>query len=60
MTQTDCLHYVKPINDVSMSIMITKEMYPEASYRKEAVDVKLDELTEERKLELLEKFSLYL
>lgn len=56
MTQTDCLHYVKPMNGISMSIMITKDMYPEATFRKEAVNVKLDELTEERKLELLENF----
>jgi len=57
MTQTDCLHFVKPLGKVSRSIMITKDMYPEASFRKESVDKQLDELSEKRKLESLEEFS---
>lgn len=64
MTQTDCLHYVKPITDyvkpitdVSYSIMITKDLYPESSFRKESLDRPLLELSEERKLELLLIFN---
>lgn len=60
MTQTDCLHFVKPMDKASMSIMITKDMYPEASFRKEALDVKLEELSEERKLELLIDFKIHI
>ena len=56
MTQTDCMHYVKPITDLSYSIMITKDLYPEASFRKETLDKKLNELSEERKKEILSKF----
>ena len=57
MTQTDCLHFVKPIGNISRSIMITKDMYPESSFRKEALDVKLNELTYQRKLEILKEFA---
>ena len=53
MTQTDCLHYVKPISPVSYSVMITKDLYPEAVFRKESLDRKLNELTIERKTEIL-------
>lgn len=53
MTQTDCLHYVKPLNEVSCSIMITKDLYPEAEFRKESLDRKLEELSEIRKIEIL-------
>ena len=56
MTQTDCMHYVKPITDLSYSIMITKDLYPEASFRKENLDKKLNELSEGRKREILSEF----
>jgi hypothetical protein len=56
MTQTDCLHYVKPLEEVSMSIMVTKDLYPEADIRKEVLDIELKELSEEDKLKIL---SLY-
>lgn len=60
MTQTDCLHYVRPLDSPSMSIMITKDLYHEASFRKEGLEVKLQELLEERKLELLNRFKMVL
>jgi hypothetical protein len=60
MTQTDCLHFVKPMDKRSMSIMITKDMYPESSFRKESLDVKLEELSEERKIDLLKNFYTYI
>ena len=56
MTQTDCMHYVRPISDLSCSIMITKDLYPEAVFRKETLDKKLNELSEERKLQILQAF----
>lgn len=57
MTQTDCLHYVKPISNLSRSIMITKDLYIEASFRKESVNNKLLELSLERKIELINYFK---
>ena len=60
MTQTDCLHFVKPMDNISMSIMITKDLYPEASFRKESLDVKLEEISEKRKLDLLIFFNFHL
>lgn len=58
MKQTDCLHYVKPDNyEPSYSIMLTKDLYPEASFRKETVDRKLEELSDERKKEILKIFK---
>ena len=56
MTQTDCMHYVKPITLISCSIMITKDLYPEAMFRKESLDRKLNELSEDRKKEILMAF----
>lgn len=56
MTQTDALHYVKPITKESLSIMLTQDLYNEASYRKETSHGELKELSETRKLEILEKF----
>ncbi len=56
MTQTDALHYVRPISKVSYSIMITSDLYPEAEFRKEVVDKKLVELSVERKREILRDF----
>lgn len=58
LTQTDALHYVKPISDKSFSIMLTKNLYPEASFRKESLEIKLDELSESRKIELLTTFKM--
>lgn len=57
MTQTDCLHYVRPIGVASSSIMITKDLYPEADTRKEVLDKKLSPLTIERKNQLLTFFE---
>lgn len=57
MTQTDCLHYVKPISEVSYSIMLTNDLYPEAIFRKEVLDKSLKELSLERKNELLITFK---
>lgn len=56
LTQTDALHYVKPISSISHSVMITYDLYPEADFRKEIVDQPLYPLSEERKTELIEKF----
>lgn len=60
MTQTDCLHYVKPLTDISLSIMITHDLYPEAEFRKETVDRKLNPLSDARKSEILEMFKILL
>jgi hypothetical protein len=57
MTQTDCLHYVRPIGGDSSSIMITKDLYPEAETRKEALDRRLVPLEADRKRVLLEFFN---
>ena len=56
MTQTDCMHYVKPITNLSCSIMLTKDLYPEAHFRKESLDIKLNSLTDERRDEILTSF----
>ena len=56
MTQTDALHYVKPITPYSLSIMLTREKYPEHDIRGEAIDRQLNPLNNERKLEILELF----
>lgn len=57
MTQTDALHYVKPISDFSCSLMITKDLYPESVFRKETLDKKLEPLSEERKKSILSIFK---
>ena len=57
MTQTDALHYVRPITDVSYSIMLTKSLYPEAEFRKEILLNKLSSLTDNRKMTLLSEFN---
>lgn len=57
MTQTDCLHFVNPKDQISCSIMVTKDLYPEAEFRKETLDRKLSELSEERKIERLKYFK---
>lgn len=53
MTNTHTLHYVKPIDSPSLSLMVTGPLYPEASFRKEIVDKQLLSLTEDRKKEIL-------
>jgi hypothetical protein len=57
MTQTDCLHFVRPLNDISASIMITKDLYLESDIRKEVVDRVLNEISENRKKEILSFFK---
>lgn len=56
MTQTDALHYVKPLTEVSYSIMLTDKYYPEAETRKEVLTKELQPLSDERKLELQKMF----
>ena len=53
MTQTDCLHFVNPQGQTSHSIMITKDLYPESEFRKESLNIELKELSDVRKIELL-------
>lgn len=57
MTQTDCLHYVKPLDNISASIMITKDLYLESDIRKEIINIELNKLTENRKNEILTFFK---
>ena len=57
MTQTYCLHFVRPLNDISASIMITKDLYLESDIRKEVIDRKLTELSYKRKEEILSFFK---
>lgn len=57
MTQTDALHYVRPITPCSMSIMLTNSKYPEHVIRPETVSRPLNPLSEERKLEILDLFK---
>ena len=56
MTQTDALHYVRPVSKVSYSIMVTCDLYPEASFRKEVLDKQLSELSETVKHKYLREF----
>jgi hypothetical protein len=60
MTQTDALHYVKPISPFSCSIMLTNDLYPEHVFRKEAVSKELKELSQMRKLEILDMFQTHM
>lgn len=60
MTQTDALHYVRPISPFSLSIMLTKEKYPEHVIRTEAVREKLEPLSDLRRLEILAEFKKYM
>ena len=53
MTNTNTLHYVKPIGGISISLMITGPLYPEAEIRKEVLDRELQPLTEYRKTTIL-------
>jgi len=57
MTQTDALHYVRPITPFSLSIMLTHEKYPEHAFREEALTRKLEPLSDLRKLEILTLFK---
>lgn len=60
MTQTDALHYVRPITPFSLSIMLTKEKYPEHIIRPEANTRELNPLSESRKLEILQLFKMHM
>lgn len=53
MTNTNTLHYVKPVDGISISLMITGPLYPEAEIRKEVLDRELQPLTEYRKTTIL-------
>lgn len=55
MTQTDTLHYVKPLSNC-YSIMITEDLYPEASFRKE-ISPKLSKLDYGKKSFILSVFK---
>lgn len=59
MTNTHTLHYVKPLKEYSISLMITGPLYKESVFRKEVLDVKLNELSFKRKNEILENISKY-
>lgn len=60
MTQTDALHYVRPITPFSLSIMLTHDRYPEHVIRKEANTRQLEPLSDLRKLEILSLFKSHL
>lgn len=57
MTQTDALHYVRPITPYSLSIMLTHGKYPEHVIRGEALTRPLEPLSDLRKLEILDLFT---
>ena len=57
MVNTHTLHYVKPLNNISISFMVTGNLYPEASIRKEALTKELKPLSENRKLAMLTNVS---
>lgn len=57
MTQTDTLHYVRPITPFSLSIMLTHDKYQEHVIRKEANTRPLEALSDLRKLEILSLFK---
>lgn len=54
MTNTNTLHYVKPLDKPSISIMLTGDLYPESVFRKEKLDRVLSELSYDRKIEIIE------
>jgi hypothetical protein len=56
MTNPNSLHYVKPIGDYSLSVMLTGPVY-EGITTKEVLDKKLGPLTETEQIELLKKFK---
>ena len=51
MAHTNTLHYVRPTDTSSLSLMLTGPLYPEI--RQESLDVVLEPLPETRKLEIL-------
>jgi hypothetical protein len=53
MTETHTLHYVKPLCGISTSLMLTGPLYPEAEFRKEVLDRKLEPLSDFRKMTIL-------
>jgi hypothetical protein len=54
MTNTNTLHYVKPIDGISISLMLSGPLYPEAEFRKEVVHKELQPLSEFRKTTILQ------
>jgi hypothetical protein len=57
MVNTHTLHYVKPLDKPSISLMITGPLYTEAQFRKEVLNKELMFLSESRKLEILGEVS---
>ena len=53
MTNTHTLHYVKPLEEPSISLMITGNLDSEASFRKESLNKELSELSDSGKNEIL-------
>lgn len=53
MTNTHTLHYVRPLDKESLSLMITGPLYPEAEFRKEILNKDLKPLSNNRKEEIL-------
>lgn len=53
MTNTHTLHYVRPLDKESLSLMITGPLYPEAEFRKEILNKDLKPLSKQRKEEIL-------
>lgn len=57
MPNTDALHYVRPLTKTSHSVMITRELFPEAKERKESLDRTLESLSETRVSQILREFT---
>ena len=55
MRQTDALHYVRPLTPMTMSLMVTRDLFPEGQIRREADHPPLGPLTEARAKVILEK-----
>ena len=53
MTDTHTLHYVKPLDEPSISLMLTGPLYPEAFFRKEVLTKELQPLSDMRKNQIL-------
>ena len=51
--QIHTLHYVRPLDKESLSLMITGPLYPEAEFRKEILNKDLKPLSKQRKEEIL-------